>query len=78
MSRYDYEVSRKLLTSDPPFPALIMAAMRKGDTENCQALIEAFPHLWVELWTRYWSPGGLMPGEDGFQYTEWHGEMERP
>jgi hypothetical protein len=73
MSRHAYMVSREILTSDPPFSAIVMAAMRKADSVNAEKLRQAFPDLWVELNTRYWSPGGLMPGEDGFQFTEWRG-----
>jgi len=34
MTRFDYETSKHLLQGDPPFYALIMAAMRKADDEN--------------------------------------------
>ena len=78
MSKYAYMKSREILADDPPFSALIMAAMRKGDTENVALLRAAWPEVWHELWTRYWSPGALMPGEDGFQFTEWNGTVERP
>lgn len=64
MSHYDYECSKRiLLDSDPPFYALIMAAMRKADTENCAALQRAFPTVWLELQHRYNAPGGFLPAE---------------
>jgi hypothetical protein len=63
MSLHSYEVSRELARDDPPFSALIMAAMRKADTKNSQRLQMAFPEIFRELQLRYDSPGGLLPGE---------------
>lgn len=71
MSQHSYRVSRSILADDPPFSALIMAAIAKADTFNSYRLKMAFPDLWQEMHIRYWSPGQLMPGEDGFLYTEW-------
>ena len=71
MSLHSYMKSRELLADDPPFSAIIMAAMRKADPENLWKLRSGWPQLWTELNTRYWSPGGYMPDEDGFQFTEW-------
>jgi hypothetical protein len=48
------------------FSALIMAAYRKADTANEAKLRAAWPELCVEMQYRYWSAGGLMPGEDGY------------
>ncbi len=65
MSLYSYEMSRKLLEGDPPFYSLIMAAMRKADTQNAIKLQTAFPEVWDELYERYWTPGGLIASEGG-------------
>lgn len=64
MSRYDYEVSRDLDAHDLPFYALIMAAMRKADTDNLDKLQAAFPETWRELDARYHAPGGLLPHDE--------------
>lgn len=63
MSLYDYEQSRKLFESDVPFYALVMAAMRRADTDNIERLRTAFPELWHELNARYNAPGGVLDGE---------------
>ena len=34
----DYQTSRQIAGEDPPFAALIMAALRKADTENATKL----------------------------------------
>ena len=63
MSRYDYEVSRKIDAMDPPFDAIIMAAMRKADSSNTDRLQRMFPAVWNELKARYNAPGGKLQGE---------------
>ena len=63
MGRWDYEVSKKIISQDPSFESLIMAAMRKADTPNSQLLRQAFPEVWAELDARYNAPGGLLPSE---------------
>lgn len=63
MSRYDYECSKQLVLADPPFYALIMAAMRKADTGNARKLRLAFPDTYCELQARYNASGGLLPAE---------------
>jgi len=63
MSHYDYEESKEISAKDPPFASLIMAAMRKSDTENTAKLRGAFPEIFNELQERYWAPGGLLPEE---------------
>ncbi len=63
MSRYDYEVSKAIMADDPPFYAVIMAAMRGADTRNAALLQEAFPDVWYELQARYNAPGGMLAGE---------------
>lgn len=59
-----YQVSQELSAQDPPFSALIFAAMRKADTENAAILQAAYPALYKELHDRYWAPGGLLDGEE--------------
>lgn len=65
MSYHDYLKGRELLLNDPPFYALIQAAMRKADTDNLEKLRAAFPEIWEELNMRYHAPGGILPGEEG-------------
>lgn len=64
MSQFDYIASRALGSPDVPFAALIMAAMRRADTENLAKLQAAFPETWQELQARYDAPGGKLPGEE--------------
>lgn len=64
MSFYDYKMSRELCKDDPPFYALIMAAMRKADNVNEAKLRRAFPEVWEELSQRYHATGGVLPGEN--------------
>jgi hypothetical protein len=65
MSLYDYRVSQQLELEDVPFFALIMAAMRRADTDNTERLRHAWPEVWAELAARYHAPGGVIPGDDG-------------
>jgi 5-hydroxyisourate hydrolase-like protein (transthyretin family) len=45
MSLFDYHRSQQLAVKDEPFYALIMAALRKADTDNYYKLAMAFPPL---------------------------------
>jgi hypothetical protein len=63
VSHYDYDCSKQILLEDPPFYALIMAAMRKADTHNLARLRDVFPDTWDELHQRYNAPGGVLPTE---------------
>lgn len=63
MSRYDYELSQQLSMGDPPFAALIMAAMRKADSSNLILLRQAFPVEFSELHERYHAPGGMLESD---------------
>lgn len=63
MSLYDYQTSRRLAEDDPPFAALIMAALRKADTENATKLRGQWPEICAELQARYDAPGGQLPVE---------------
>jgi hypothetical protein len=63
VSRYDYEMSKMISSNDPPFPSLIMAALRKADTGNADRLRVAFPAICSEMEQRYNAPGGVLPGD---------------
>lgn len=65
MSLYDYNQSLIISKDDPSFASLIMAAMRKADSENYCSLVRVFPELGYELKNRYDAPGGLLEGEKG-------------
>jgi hypothetical protein len=56
MSEYDYLCSRAIAARDEPFYALIMAAMRKADTDNLEKLKAAWPETWDELRVFYNTP----------------------
>lgn len=64
MSLETYKISKALEMEDVPFYALIMAAMRRADTENQAKLRSAWPAVWEELVARYRAPGGLLPNEN--------------
>lgn len=63
MSHYDYIAGQEILLKDPPFYALIQAAMRKADTDNLEKLKSCWPEVWEELKARYDAPGGLLEKE---------------
>ncbi len=56
-------MSKEIGKHDPPFYALIMAAMRKADTGNAHMLHLCWPEVWDELQDRYNAPGGFLSGE---------------
>lgn len=64
MSFFDYEYHRRLGGGDVPFPALIMAAMRRADPENRQKLREAFPAVAAELEARDAAPAGALTADE--------------
>lgn len=63
MTYRDYEYSRSLAADDAPFYGLIMAAMRRADSDNLVRLISVFPEVYDELDARYHAPGGTLPGD---------------
>jgi hypothetical protein len=63
MSRLDYELGKQIADADPPFYALIMAAMRKADSRNLVWLKAAFPDTYDELYARYNAPDGRLPSD---------------
>ena len=64
MSLHEYEASKEISKSDPPFYALIMAAMRKADDKNLGRLRSLWPETWDELTARYEAPGGFLAHEE--------------
>lgn len=66
MTLHAYQRSLEVSALDAPFSSLIMAAIRKADTDNGARLMLMWPELWEEVEHRYWSGGGLLPGEDGY------------
>lgn len=63
MSLFNYQVSQRIAAEDYPFHALIMAAARKADTDNFNALKRAFPFTMHELELRYNAPGGRLEAD---------------
>lgn len=63
MSHYDYQFSQEPTLLVGPFYGLIMAAMRRADTNNLERLKRAFPQVWAELEARYNAPGGFIEGD---------------
>jgi hypothetical protein len=63
MNYHEYMVSREMTSTDPPFYALIMCAMRKADSTNEAKLRVAFPDVWDEFQARYNAPGGVLADE---------------
>lgn len=63
MSLFDYRASLDLGKGDPPFYALIMAALRKADTMNAAKLRRAWPEIYDEFEARYNAPGGILPSD---------------
>jgi hypothetical protein len=64
MSHYDYKCSQRISAQGQPYYALIMAAIRDGDSDNREILRHAFPDTWDEFWARFNAPDGRLPGED--------------
>lgn len=61
MSLYDYRASQEIAQTDPPFYALIMAALRKADSANSVKIETLWPGLHAEFTARYNAPGGVLP-----------------
>lgn len=59
MSVLDYKESLKIAANDYSFKGIIMAAMRKADTNNLEILQQAWPEIWDELLKLYNTPGVL-------------------
>jgi hypothetical protein len=68
MSLFDYKLSREIAHTgsdrpDPPFYAIVMAAMRRADTQNLGQLKAAFPETYQEFEQRRAANFGLLAGE---------------
>ena len=63
MSHYAYMESSRISVNDPPFSAIIYAAIRKGDTVNQEKIKAAWPEEYEEFWLRFNAPGGFLPRE---------------
>lgn len=63
MSLHEYEEGRDIAVKDPPFYALIQAAMRMADSDNLEMLKGCWPEVWVELLARSNAPGGMLQSE---------------
>lgn len=63
MTLFEYEEGLDIAAKDPPFYALIQAAMRKADTYNLYLLKSCWPDVWRELRERYNAPSGILQEE---------------
>lgn len=63
MSHFDFIRSNELERRDEPFFGLVMAAMRRADSDNADLLRLAFPDTWAELAARYHAPAGHVDGD---------------
>lgn len=68
MSLHEYLCSQAISREDPPFYALLFAAMRTADSDNVEKIKAAWPERWAEMQARYNAPGGILP-EDGIEST---------
>lgn len=64
MSLHHYEISKELEASDLPFYALLMAAIRRADSDNMAKFRACWPEIVDELQARYDAPGGRLPTDD--------------
>ena len=64
--RRGMEISR----TDPPFAALIVAALHKADGRNAAVIRAAFPSIAEEAQARYDAPGDLLPGDPGYEEVQ--------
>jgi len=60
MGLIEYRQSLELSRDDPSIYALLMAAMRKADTNNTYKLKAMWPELYAEMQQRYNAPGGCI------------------
>lgn len=76
MSYHEYLMSRAISAQDPPFYALVMAAMRQADTTNTTKLRQLFPDVWEEFQARYHAPGGLIDGDKPAAAPDTEGDQQ--
>ena len=60
MSWHDYRESLEMAVRDYSFYGMIMAAIRRSDTDDLELLKAAWPKVWKELQRRYKVPGGFL------------------
>jgi hypothetical protein len=60
VSLHEYEYAQGLYQLDPPFHALLMAAMKKADADNLRKLRETWPGVYAEMKERDQQPGGKL------------------
>lgn len=70
MSWPDYKASQKIELEGYSFYSLIMAAMRKADTDNLALLKSAWPFVWEDLQERYKAPGGFLSEREMEEFGE--------
>jgi len=68
VSLHEWQVSQTVRRA--PFHALIMAALLNADSTNAAKLRAAWPEVCDEAQRRYDAPGGLLPGEDGYDEVQ--------
>lgn len=61
MGLHEYLVSQEIEREDYPFYSLVMALVRKADTDNLEKLRVAFPETVKELEKRYHVGAGILP-----------------
>ena len=63
MSRYDYEESKRISALGFSFYGLLMALIRKADTDSLRRLRAAWPDVVEEFIARYDAPVGNLPSD---------------
>ena len=63
MSLHEYEASNRV-NHGFSFVSIIMAAMRRADSDDTYKLKTMWPEIWEELSARYNAPGGRLPGDE--------------
>jgi hypothetical protein len=64
MTFFDYKQSRHIEAQDYTFYSLIMAAIRKADTDNLAKLEKEWPEVVEEFKRRYNAPGGIIESDE--------------
>jgi len=66
----DYRASVEIAAKGYSFSTIIMAAMRKADTDNLEILTKAWPEIEKELRLRYKAPGGFLTEREVERFDE--------
>lgn len=67
MSYSDYREALEISTKDPSFRSLVMALIRKADTDNTAKIVREWPAIYEEFCSRYHAPGGMFDDEYDIQ-----------